>query len=113
MYVSRGYVISGRNVRSNFGEVDIIAENAEYICFVEVKTRKAAGMRRGALAVDKAKQKRLLRTADIYLQEHPDKGDKAVRFDVAEVVITDSDRPDFVEAEIFEGAFDATDVTIW
>ena len=35
----RGYIISARNYRSRFGEIDVIAENNEMILFVEVKTR--------------------------------------------------------------------------
>ena len=36
-----GYTVVARNVHSRYGEVDLIAENESYICFVEVKTRKA------------------------------------------------------------------------
>ena len=36
-----GYTIRDRNWRSGRTEIDIIAENSEYIVFVEVKTRSA------------------------------------------------------------------------
>jgi len=35
----RGYAVITANYRCRLGEIDIIAENAQYICFVEVKTR--------------------------------------------------------------------------
>jgi len=36
-----GYKIIKRNFRSRFGEIDIIARDNDYICFVEVKMRSA------------------------------------------------------------------------
>ena len=36
----RGYHIVATNYRSRYGEIDIIAENAEYLVFAEVKRRK-------------------------------------------------------------------------
>ena len=36
----RGYRIAARNYRIKGGEIDIIAENGDYIAFVEVKSRK-------------------------------------------------------------------------
>ncbi len=47
----QGYTITGRNWHSRYGEIDIIAENGEYLLFVEVKTRKAGSMVPGELAV--------------------------------------------------------------
>ena len=35
----KGYRVVARNYRSRFGEIDLIAENKEYIVFAEVKTR--------------------------------------------------------------------------
>ena len=36
---SKGYTILVSNYRTRFGEIDIIAVDAQYIAFVEVKTR--------------------------------------------------------------------------
>ena len=35
----KGFRILEKNYHSRFGEIDIIAENRQYIVFVEVKTR--------------------------------------------------------------------------
>ena len=43
-----GYTIKGRNVRFGRHELDIIAEDDEYIVFVEVKTRTEASVRTSA-----------------------------------------------------------------
>ena len=51
------YKILERNYRKNYGEIDIIAANQEYIIFVEVKTRHKNSMTQPADAVDKRKQR--------------------------------------------------------
>ena len=37
-----GYQLLAANWRSRFGEIDLIAADREYLCFVEVKLRKSA-----------------------------------------------------------------------
>ena len=39
---SRGFTVVEQNYRSRYGEIDIIAENREYLVFAEVKLRKSA-----------------------------------------------------------------------
>ena len=80
----RGYHIVATNYRSRYGEIDIIAENAEYLVFAEVKTRTGAMLDRPAAAVDARKQNRLILAAQQYLQHSPYR-DAAIRFDVVEV----------------------------
>ncbi len=79
----RGYNISGRNYHSRYGEIDIIAEKGEYIVFVEVKARSQnfAGLAREA--VDLRKQKKIIKTALMYLSQSEKKAQP--RFDVVEV----------------------------
>ena len=38
----RGWHTAATNFRTRFGEIDIIAENAQYVIFAEVKTRRNA-----------------------------------------------------------------------
>ena len=80
----RGYHIVATNYRSRYGEIDIIAENAEYLVFAEVKTRTGAMLDRPAAAVDARKQNRLILAAQYYLQHSP-YADASIRFDVVEV----------------------------
>lgn len=79
-----GYTVREKNYRTKFGEIDIIAENDEYIVFAEVKTRAVSSFERPVAAVDRKKQKRLIKTALLWLDENDT--EKAVRFDVVEVV---------------------------
>ena len=77
-----GYAIVKRNFQCRYGEIDIIAENDEYILFVEVKTRKEGAVVSGKTAVNASKQKKLLLAASQYADTHPVGN---CRFDVAEV----------------------------
>ena len=81
----RGCVLLAANWRCRFGEIDLIAEDGEFLCFVEVKLRKSGAYGGAGEAVDRRKQERMLATARQYLMEHP--GDELQpRFDVAEVL---------------------------
>ena len=84
----RGYRILARNYHTRYGELDIIAASQKYIVFVEVKTRRPNAIAAPAEAVTYAKQKRLVRSALLYLQSHPTP--LQPRFDVASVTIDSS-----------------------
>ena len=62
----RGYHIVATNYRSRYGEIDIIAENAEYLVFAEVKLRRTAHFGAAREFVDLRKQERL-RAAERHL----------------------------------------------
>ena len=89
----RHYKISDTNYSCRFGEVDIIAVNKDYICFVEVKTRDVNAIDRPASAVGSAKQRRIITTAQHYLASNPT--DLQPRFDVAEVIMQDTKVKEF------------------
>ena len=66
--VSRGWHILGRNYRTRFGELDIIAENERFLVFFEVKTRRNARFAAACEAVTPAEQARLI-AAEAWLPE--------------------------------------------
>ncbi len=105
-YLERlGAEILRRNFTVRGGEIDIIARQGEYLLFVEVKTRRPGALVSGAAAVDAAKQRRIIRTAEQYLLKFP--CDLQPRFDVAEAECSGG----FVRHITYlEGAFDATGV---
>jgi len=76
----KGYQIIERNYHSRFGEIDIIAENEEYIVFAEVKTRDEHFSVSPLEAVTVGKQRKIYKTALLYLQQHKTK--LQPRFDV-------------------------------
>lgn len=79
----RLHKILERNYTTRYGELDIIARNHKYLCFVEVKTRSENSYGSPAEYVDKYKQNRLIKTAFAYLKRNPTK--LMPRFDIAEV----------------------------
>lgn len=79
----KGFIISTRNYHSRFGEIDVIAENAKLILFVEVKLRGMNALARPAAFVDVPKQLRIISTAKYYINNNG--VTLQPRFDVAEV----------------------------
>jgi uncharacterized protein (TIGR00252 family) len=80
----RGYEILGRNLRTRFGEVDILAENEGVVAFVEVKTRSKDTFGRGEEAVSRLKQKRLIKLAQQIINNNNMSG-RSFRFDVLSI----------------------------
>lgn len=96
----RGYTIVSMGYRCRFGEVDIIAENKQYIAFVEVKTRKNSGFAEAREFVTGHKIGRLRQTAELWLAEH--ETTRQPRFDVIEIYApqgTDTNRPEIRHLE--------------
>lgn len=86
---SKGFLITRRNYRSKYGEIDIIAESPEYVIFVEVKTRREDFLMAPADAVSRLKQQKIARTALEFLSKL--RMDINARFDIAEVIYTMAD----------------------
>ena len=78
----RGYKVLSHNYRCRQGEVDLIAQDGEYLVFVEVKYRKDARSGYGSEAVSWQKQRRIINTARWYLAQHERNADTPCRFDV-------------------------------
>ncbi len=79
-----GYSIAQRNYRSAEGEIDIIAKKGDILAFVEVKADKTGAFGAPELRVDNRKQRRIAKTAAIYLQNN-NVPDADFRFDVIAV----------------------------
>lgn len=68
----RGYTILERNVRTPYGELDLVARNGNTLAFVEVKARLSPDYGKPEMAVTAAKQAHLLQATLAYLQLHPE-----------------------------------------
>lgn len=77
-----GLGILARNYRARPGEIDIIAVDNGYLVFVEVRARSHRGYAGAAASVDARKQRRIVATAQCFLQTHPRYANMPCRFDV-------------------------------
>lgn len=96
----KGYSIIKRNYCIRGGEIDIIATKSDFICFVEVKTRKENSLVSGLEAVTRKKQLLVIRTAERYLLES--QSELQPRFDVAEVILRNNT---VISVQYIENAF--------
>ncbi len=80
----KGYKILERNYKNKIGEVDLIAQDGEYLVFIEVKTRSSEKYGMPSEAVNREKQRKYGLLAKSYLSFN-DKLDSPVRFDVIEI----------------------------
>lgn len=106
----KGYTILAANYRTRLGEIDIIARGGPYIAFVEVKARSETAIYAPREAVTPAKQRRLLKTAALYLRQHPT--DLQPRFDVIEIVTAEGKPMQVVELDHLQGAYEAGDLGV-
>lgn len=97
----KGYRILEKNFRSKVGEIDVIAEQAGVIVFIEVKARSDHEFGHPFEALTPAKQKKIIQTAQSFLARKRIT-DKPMRFDV--VALT-SDPADSWKIELLENAF--------
>ncbi len=109
-YRKLGYEIKEMNYHSRRGEIDVIAENEEFIVFCEVKTRKANSFQSPSEAVDCKKRENITLTAMQYIEKI--QSDKQIRFDVFEVwqnqgrIFKFNNIENAFEAEDFSGRYD-------
>ena len=79
---SCGLNVVARNFTARTGEIDIIALDSDCLVFLEVRGRSNPRFAGAAASVDRRKQQRLLRTAQVFLQTHPRWAKTRCRFDV-------------------------------
>ena len=68
----KGYQILARNIRTPYGEIDIVAKELDQIIFVEVKTRTSRKFGYPEDAITERKITHLIESAEFYLQAHPE-----------------------------------------
>lgn len=86
---AKGYRILRQNYRCSYGEIDIIAERAGELSFVEVKTRQNFHFGRPCEAITEEKKSHIRKAARCYLDEMKQKGYHPRRYDfqVVEIVV--------------------------
>ena len=100
---ARGYAILERNYRALRGEIDLIAQDGDFIVFVEVKTRRSLKFGLPQTAVTPHKQRQISKVAVAYLKAR-NRFDAPCRFDV--IAIHLSLRLELLKLEQIENAFE-------
>ena len=77
-----GMYLLARNFRRKTGEIDIIAKDGEQLVFIEVRARTNRYFDSAAGSVNRHKQQRIVRTAQLFLQRHSRWAGMPCRFDV-------------------------------
>lgn len=102
----RGWKVLYRNFRAEEGgEVDLICRDREVLAFVEVKARRTELFGRPSKAVDREKQRLIIRGAFAWLRML-DRPDLTFRFDIVEVVAEE----EWTTIRVLESAFQLPDV---
>jgi putative endonuclease len=82
----RGWTILGCRVRTEAGEIDVVAATPDMLAIIEVKARPTlAG---AAMALGPRQRARLLAAAEVALAEHPEWARPGMRFDLMVVDAT-------------------------
>lgn len=77
-----GWHIVARNFHSRYGELDIIAQRQHTLAFVEVKARTHQQYGTAVEMLSPAKQKKLMKTALYFMQQHEHLAQLDYRFDL-------------------------------
>lgn len=83
--LQQGYRIMERNFRCTLGELDIIAEDGDYLVFIEVRSRHGVSFGLPQETVNWAKQRKLKQLASFYLKIK-NSWKRKCRFDVLGVI---------------------------
>ena len=82
----KGYKILERQYKSQYGEIDIIAEHKKTLVFVEVKARRSDDFGLPEEAVDERKLEKIIATGNCYQQKLKSKFED-VQVDVVSIII--------------------------
>lgn len=70
--LSQGIRILSSNIRTEFGEIDLLGLDGDMVVFIEVKTRFSKQYGFPEISVDNKKSDHMIKSALRYLQDHPE-----------------------------------------
>jgi putative endonuclease len=88
----QGYIILGSNVRTPYGEIDLLARQADTLVFVEVKTRSSSSLGLPEISITPKKFSHMVSAAQAYLLDHPELN-LAWRIDVISIQCSSPGQP--------------------
>ena len=96
----KGLQLIEQNYQTRYGEIDLIMQDGKTLVFVEVRLRSNPGFGGAAMSITPAKQQKIIRSAEHYLQH---RGSCHCRFDVILMQSTEAS-----DIEWISHAFDAS-----
>lgn len=90
----KGLKLIAKNYRSKYGEIDLIMQDATTLVFVEVRLRSNQRFGGAGMSITPAKQVKLRRTAELYLQQN---GDCDCRFDAVLMQSSDINKVEWLQ----------------
>lgn len=85
-----------RNFRSRGGEIDLVLLDGNCLTFVEVRYRRSAHFSAPAPTVDRRKQRKIVRTAALFIARHRQFANHTMRFDVVAISGKQSRQVDWI-----------------
>jgi putative endonuclease len=79
---SQQYQYVNKNYHSRFGEIDLIVKRGNELVFVEVKARSAGSYAGACEVISYSQQRKIIKTAQFFLQRYPNYYNFDCRFDV-------------------------------
>jgi putative endonuclease len=104
-YQGKGFKLIAKNfvpISRTVGELDLICEKEKTLVFVEVKLRRSGSYGTGAEAVDRFKQRKILKNAKLFLLQNPKYDNHRLRIDVALVDIDKNCRSVTILEDVIE-----------
>jgi putative endonuclease len=83
--IARGLRPVARNFRSRGGEIDLIMLDHDCLAFVEVRCRRSTAFADPLQTVDARKQRKLIRTAALFVARNRIHASRIMRFDVVAI----------------------------
>lgn len=108
----QGANILAQRWHCRWGEIDVVAlwsTSPQALAFVEVKSRRQGSLdATGRLAITPAKQRKLWRSGELFLAQHPQYAALPCRFDVALVAQSAAGVPGLMQRAIADGGYQLT-----
>jgi len=83
--IQQGLTLVEQNINSRYGEIDLIMRDSTEWAFIEVRYRRSQDHGGGLESVTHSKQRKLIRTAEYYMQRHHKYHFDSCRFDIIEI----------------------------
>jgi putative endonuclease len=90
--VARGFRVLARNHRTRRGEVDLVCQDGDVLCFVEVRAREVGSPVLPEESVDRRKARRVVAAATDWAMRNGGL-ERAIRFDVVAVELAEGRSP--------------------